>query len=68
AKTEVGRVTSTFEQEALISGSIWLEALVNEWAASGPKKKLYFARQGVVGWLTGYIVYTVTEQYKKETE
>ncbi|MBL7979538.1 MAG: hypothetical protein JNN12_14460 [Bacteroidetes Order II. Incertae sedis bacterium] len=68
AKTEVGRVTSTFEQEALISGSIWLEALVNEWSASGPKKKLYFARQGVVGWLTGYIVYTVTEQYKKETE
>lgn len=68
AKTEVGRVTSTFEQEALIAGSIWLEALVNEWSASGPKKKLYFARQGVVGWLTGYIVYTVTEQYKKETE
>lgn len=68
AKTDVERVKATFEQEALISGATWLEALVTEWNASGPKKKLIFARQGVVGWLTGYIVNTVSEQYKKGTE
>lgn len=68
AKKESERVQSTFEQEALIAGATWLEALLLEWNSSGPKKKIYFARQGVVGWLTGYMLNTLTEQYSKETE
>lgn len=68
AKSEIEKVRTTFDQEALIAGSTWLDALINDLNQSGPRKKLYFARQGVVGWLTGYILKVVSDEYSRTNE
>ena len=53
-----------FNQENLIAGAIILEALVEEYTSSIKSKELYFARDGYVGWITGYIIETISARYE----
>jgi len=54
-----------FDQQSIIAGAMLLEAVVNEFDAKSQNKRLYFARNGYLGWVTGYVTTYIEDRYKK---
>jgi len=63
AAKNIGRVLKTFDQKALTAGSIWLNHLIQEVTTINPSKKIIYPKYGYVGWISGYIIKKVTQQY-----
>lgn len=59
----IKRVVNTYDQKALLAGSIWLEELINQVSTVNPNKKIIFPRYAYVGWISGYIVDKISRQY-----
>jgi len=62
AQAEIDRVNKSFTREEMIAGSIILDALAHQLHSNVPKR-FYFARLGYIGWITGYIMESVTQEY-----
>lgn len=63
ATKNINRVLKTFDQKALTAGSVWLNHLVEEITTINPNKKFIYPKYGYVGWISGYIIKKVTQQY-----
>ncbi len=59
----IRRVISTYDQKALLVGSIWLDELAVQLSNSNPNKKFIFPRYAYVGWISGYIMDKISKQY-----
>lgn len=59
----IGRVVKTYDQKALLSGTIWLSELITQINTMNPAKKFVFPRQAYVGWISGYIIDKVGRQF-----
>ncbi|UEG48883.1 tetratricopeptide repeat protein [Ferruginibacter lapsinanis] len=63
AGKNIGRVLKTFDQKAMVAGAIWLNHLMQEITTINPAKKIIYPKYGYVGWISGYIIKKVTQQY-----
>ncbi|MES2430815.1 MAG: tetratricopeptide repeat protein [Bacteroidota bacterium] len=63
AEKNINRVLKTFDQKALTAGVIWLDHLVQEIVTVNPNKKFIYPKYGYVGWISGFIIKKVTQQY-----
>jgi hypothetical protein len=63
ATKNIGRVLKTFDQKAMIAGAVWLNHLVQEMTSINPNKKFIFSKYAYVGWISGFIIKKVTQQY-----
>lgn len=59
----IKRVVKTYDQKALLSGSIWLEEVIKQVNTMNASKKLIFPRYAYVGWISGYIMDKISKQY-----
>lgn len=60
----IKRVLNTYDQKALLAGSLWLGELVKQQAnTQSPGKKLIYPRYAYVGWISGYIMDKISKQY-----
>ncbi len=59
----VNRVVNTYDQKALLAGAIWLDELVKQINTLNPGKKFIFPKYAYVGWISGYIVKKVNQQF-----
>lgn len=59
----IKRVVGTYDQKALLGGTIWLEELIQQVNTINPNKKLIFPRYAYVGWISGYIIDKISKQY-----
>ncbi len=62
AKKNINRVFKTYDQRALTTGAIILDELVKKVNTNSTKKFIY-PRYGYVGWISGYIIKKVSNQY-----
>lgn len=63
SQRNINRVLSTYDRKALLAGTIWLDELVKEINTINPGKKFIYAKYAYVGWISGYIIKKVTQQY-----
>lgn len=68
ARANIEQAKRDFGQEQLIAGITILEALLTEYGKTPPTKKFYYARQGYIGWITGYIMREITREYEQLKE
>jgi len=61
----IKRVVSTYDQKALLVGSIWLDELIKQVNSLNPNKKLIYPRYAYVGWISGYIIDKISKQYSE---
>ncbi|MEO7522623.1 MAG: tetratricopeptide repeat protein [Ferruginibacter sp.] len=59
----INRVLKTYDQKALMAGSILLDELIKQINLVNPSKKFMFPKYAYVGWISGYIIKKVTQQY-----
>lgn len=59
----IKRVLNTYDQKALLSGSVWLQELITQLNTTNPNKKFIFPRYAYVGWISGYIIDKISKQY-----
>lgn len=59
----IKRVVNTYDQKALLAGSIWLDELIKQVNTVNPNKKFIFPRYAYVGWISGYIIDKISKQY-----
>jgi hypothetical protein len=59
----INRVLKTYDQKALLSGAIWLDELLQHVNTINPSKKFVYPKYAYVGWISGYIIKKVTQQY-----
>ncbi|CAN5858244.1 hypothetical protein BH11BAC4_BH11BAC4_24070 [soil metagenome] len=59
----INRVLKTYDQKALLAGAIWLDELVQQVNTINPSKKFIYPKYAYVGWISGYIIKKVTQQY-----
>ena len=59
----INRVLNTYDKKALLAGTIWLDELIKEINTMNPSKKFIYAKYAYVGWISGYIIKKVTQQY-----
>ena len=59
----INRVLKTYDQKALLAGSIWLDELIQQVNTINPSKKFIYPKYAYVGWISGYIIRKVTRQY-----
>ena len=59
----INRVLKTYDQKALLAGAIWLDELVQQVNTINPDKKFIYPKYAYVGWISGYIIQKVTQQY-----
>jgi hypothetical protein len=59
----ISRVVNTYDQKALLAGAIWLDELVKQINTTNPGKKFIFPKYAYVGWISGYIVKKVNQQF-----
>ena len=65
AQTMVTNTRSTFNQRNLIAGALLLRSILSELNATGVKNKQFaFARDGNVGWISGFIATKLDDEYK----
>ncbi|MEI7470625.1 MAG: hypothetical protein WCJ85_00105 [Chitinophagaceae bacterium] len=57
------RAINTYDQKALLAGTIWLDELMKEINTQNPSKKIIYPKYAYVGWISGYIIKKVTQQY-----
>jgi len=63
AQSEINRVTENFDREELIAGAIILNEISERYNQPTHNKRFVYARRGYIGWLTGYLMDHVTNQY-----
>ena len=63
SKKNILRVLGTFDQKALIAGTIWLDELVKQINYINPGKKFIYPKYAYIGWISGYIIKKLTQQY-----
>ncbi|MBK9530674.1 MAG: tetratricopeptide repeat protein [Chitinophagaceae bacterium] len=59
----INRVLKTYDRKALLAGTIWFDNLIQEINTINPSKKFIYAKYAYVGWISGYIIKKVTQQY-----
>lgn len=59
----INRVLKTYDQKALLAGAIWLDELIQQINTTNPTKKFVYPKYAYVGWISGYIIKKVTQQY-----
>ncbi len=59
----INRVLKTYDQKALLAGAIWLDELIQQVNTINPDKKFVYPKYAYVGWISGYIIKKVTQQY-----
>jgi hypothetical protein len=59
----INRVLKTYDQKALLAGAIWLDELIQQVNTINPGKKFVYPKFAYVGWISGYIIKKVTQQY-----
>ena len=59
----INRVLKTYDQRALLAGAIWLDELIQQVNTINPGKKFVYPKYAYVGWISGYIIKKVTQQY-----
>ena len=62
-QNNITRVVNTYDQKALLAGAIWLDELLKQINTVNPDKKFIFPKYAYVGWISGYIVKKVSEQF-----
>ena len=68
AEKNISRVLKTYDQKAMTAGAVWLNHLVNEMTTLNPSKKFIYFRYAYVGWISGYIIKKVTNQFVKASK
>jgi len=63
AIANIERAKKNFNRAAIISGGTILQSVIKEINQSRPKK-FYYARQGYIGWITGFILQEVAKEYE----
>jgi hypothetical protein len=63
SQRNINRVLNTYDRKALLAGTIWLDELIKEINTINPGKKFIYAKYAYVGWISGYIIKKVTQQY-----
>ncbi len=63
SQRNINRVLNTYDRKALLAGTIWLDELIREINTINPGKKFIYAKYAYVGWISGYIIKKVTQQY-----
>lgn len=63
SQKNIVRVVNTYDKKALLAGTIWLDELIKEVNTANPSKKFIYAKYAYVGWISGYIIKKVTQQY-----
>lgn len=63
SQSNINRVLKTYDQKAMAAGAVWLNHLIGEITTINPAKKIVFPKYGYVGWISGYIIKKVTQQY-----
>ncbi len=63
SQRNINRVLNTYDRKALLAGTIWLDELIQEINTINPGKKFIYAKYAYVGWISGYIIKKVTQQY-----
>ena len=58
-------VVNTYDQKALLAGSIWRDELIQQVNTVNPTKKFIFPRYAYVGWISGYIIDKISKQYSE---
>lgn len=59
----INRVLKTYDQKALLAGAIWLDELIQQVNTINPTKKFVYPKYAYVGWISGYIIKKVSQQY-----
>lgn len=59
----LNRAINTYDQKAMQAGSIWLDELVKQINTINPGKKFVFPKYAYVGWISGYIIKKVNQQF-----
>ncbi len=59
----INRVLKTYDQKALLAGAILLDELIQQVNTTNPTKKFVYPKYAYVGWISGYIIKKVTQQY-----
>lgn len=57
------RAVNTYDQKAMLAGTIWLDELVKHINTINPGKKFIFPKYAYVGWISGYIIKKVNQQF-----
>jgi hypothetical protein len=63
SQKNIVRVLNTYDKKALLAGTIWLDELIKEVNTANTSKKFIYAKYAYVGWISGYIIKKVTQQY-----
>ncbi len=59
----ITRVVNTYDQKALLAGAIWLDELIKQTNTLNPGKKFIYPKYAYVGWINGYIMKKVNQQF-----
>ncbi|MFN8250355.1 MAG: tetratricopeptide repeat protein [Ferruginibacter sp.] len=59
----LNRAINTYDQKAMQAGSIWLDELVKQINTINPGKKFIYPKYAYVGWISGYIMKKVNQQF-----
>jgi hypothetical protein len=59
----ITRAVNTYDQKAMLAGAIWLGELVKNINTINPGKKFIFPKYAYVGWISGYIIKKVNQQF-----
>lgn len=59
----INRVLKTYDQKALLAGAILLDELIQQVNTTNPTKKFVYPKFAYVGWISGYIIKKVSQQY-----
>ena len=63
ARKNINRVINTYDQKALLAGAVWLDELIKQINTLNPGKKFIFPKYAYVGWISGYIIKKVNQQF-----
>lgn len=64
AKKQIARTQTTFNKDNIIAGALIIKGILSEMERLGSKEKSYaFARFGYVGWISGYIVTKIDNDF-----
>lgn len=59
----ITRAVNTYDQKALLAGTVWLDELVKHINVINPGKKFIYPKYAYVGWISGYIIKKVNQQF-----
>lgn len=69
ANKEIAKLREkTFTQNQIIAGSTLLLGIMEELRKQDTAKKFIFNREGYIGWISGYIVTAIENEYKQKKE